>query len=671
MKRIAVRLAALMGLAGMASIPAHPLAELASYPWLGLFPGLVLARVLTPDARGAARLALSLALSPLISGVLACALLAVGVSLGNAALMIALASAAAWLATPETRRIREGFELPRGAVIVASLLAIAVSIPPFLNRYIEVRGDTWTHAAIAMQILARGLPPEDPRFASIPLHYVWFYNLFMAQLVSLRHGDTFHFMSAFNVATAFATVVCTALVAQRLWRGAAATAVAVVTCVGLNAGAWMLWPLHLLKALVGETRDLADVRQQLATLRLGDDRIIYSLSAPYSHMVSFLDKLMLGSPLAFGYLMMLVHLSGIVSWVTTGDRRALTLAFAGATGTMLFHGVVGLSVIPVWCVTLSLALAIHQWVPSARRALPAPRRLMPALSVTLAAGLLTTPYLLSVASGWAAESSGLRHRYLQISPMMLWTFATAGAVVWIAIWKPIREAWATAHPARTLVSLAWFMMTVFALVVHLPENNEMKFVFQAFVLGVLLAAPAIGEWAWGANATPRRRITLATLALVPVVLTFYGYLSDPRGRTDPVVTEPPGALAMAEWIRDHTPPDAMVLDAGFRDALMVKSARVLYLGTSFGPERAAFPLDQVRERRAVAADLYGAAPNADASLSALARFDRPLYVVYRPEDDSLTTKGWRALTARPRRVETVFERDGYRVLRVRLPREGS
>jgi hypothetical protein len=97
---------------------------------------------------------------------------------------------------------------------------------------------------------------------------------------------------------------------------------------------------------------------------------------------------------------------------------------------------------------------------------------------------------------------------------------------------------------------------------------------------------------------------------------------------------------------------------------MVRARRPLYLGTEFGPERAAFPLDQVLERRRVTADLYRTAGELEADLASLDRFQRPVYVVFRPEEDAHTATARAVLARHTDRFELVYERDGYRVLRL-------
>jgi hypothetical protein len=92
----------------------------------------------------------------------------------------------------------------------------------------------------------------------------------------------------------------------------------------------------------------------------------------------------------------------------------------------------------------------------------------------------------------------------------------------------------------------------------------------------------------------------------------------------------PGEPRVYEWIRTATPVDAVFVDDGFRDVIMVEGRRQLLLASKLGPELAAFPLEQILERRMVLSDLYGDADSLDRDVAVLHRLDRPAYLVVRP-----------------------------------------
>jgi len=666
--RNAVVLVAVTGVAWGAGTPA----ALSTYLALGLLPGLAAADLLAPRTRLALRLALGLALAPLVASVLAWVLIAFRVEMATASRIVFAAAALLVMGlarrrTPPTAIADDDpGALPAGAWAIGLGLALLVAIPPLVNAYIRVRGDTWTHAGIVMTILERGVPPEDPRFAGIPLHYPWFYNFFLALLDALGGEHTFAYMTMLNATTAYATVCVAASAALRLWRRReAATGIAVLIAVGVNAGAWLLWPLQLVRALTGETRGWPEVARQLATIELSSARVIYSLSAPFALMVSTLDKLLVGSPLAYGYLLMVLHVWAVLAWLEDRGVGNLVVIAAAAAGMMLFHGVVGLSVNPVWIGTLALAALIATRV----RWLPPAGRLAAAAGATLAGAALATPYMLSVSSGWESKQSGLRHSYFAPDLVMPWTLITACAFALGFALGPWRSAWQQRRASHAVIAIGLAAMIAFALVVRLPEHNEVKFVYQVFVLAALLAAP--GFFAWLAGWFARRRaLALAVVAIVfllPFGITLYGYVVDPEAHTHPSVVARPGEAALYRWIREQTPRESIVVDSGFRDLVMVRGRRALYLGTEFGPERAAFPLAQVIERRKVTGDLYSSANGLTADLVSLDRFGRPLYVIFRPEEDVRTAPARAALAARRDRFEPVYERDGYLVLKLVRP----
>src|SRR5438477_13066241 len=95
----------------------------------------------------------------------------------------------------------------------------------------------------------------------------------------------------------------------------------------------------------------------------------------------------------------------------------------------------------------------------------------------------------------------------------------------------------------------------------------------------------------------------------------------------------------------------VLVDNRYRDLIMVRACRQLYLGSASGPERAGFPLREVITRRAVMADLYGPARDLDGDVAALARLGRPAAVLYRSQDAAAGKRPDAALAARPDRFE--------------------
>ena len=237
-----------------------------------------------------------------------------------------------------------------------------------------------------------------------------------------------------------------------------------------------------------------------------------------------------------------------------------------------------------------------------------------------------------------------------------------------AIARPaLRRVFAERRIAGVWLALWTAGMTVFALVVHLPEWNESKFVWQVFApLAILGGASLPGAWAaWRARLGRPAAVALALfLFVLPSALFLRGYLADPRNRSAVETHPEPGELELHAWLREHTPSDAVLLDHHSRDLLLVQARRRMLAGHPHAAERAAFPREELARRRAVSADLYGAADSLDADAALLAGLGAPAYIVYRASD-FLDGAPWVALDADRARFERVYDSGRFLVYRWR------
>jgi hypothetical protein len=666
-------------------LPGAP-GELAAFVWLGVFPGMAAVRLLLPAAPPATRWSLGIALSPLVAAVAGWALLRAGQPLPTAARLVGLAG---WIlfAGGEARglvaRDPDEDDAPSDRATWGWALGAAavVALPVLVNAWTRYRSDTWVHAGLVYEISERGLPPQDPRFAGMPLNYVWFYNLFIALVDGLRAGSPFTSIIAANVCWMAIQVWLGWQLAWTLWRErAAARAALPLLVLGLNAGALLLWPMWLGRAFVGEVRGLAEARRIFDEGRWGTVDVLHQLNAPLSYMVNSWDKFTIGTALGYAYLLLLVMLWAAARWlegarpaagVPAGARaggtwRWLVVAFAAAAGTMLFHSVVGLSVIPVGlgaCLVFAVLARRDTALGPAARAV--------ALAAALGAGLVVTlPYFRSIVSGWEADRSGVPHQYLRLGWRMPWTLATACGVAALAAWPGLVRAWRERRRAALWLGVWTLGMTAFASVVHLPQDNEHKFVWQVFAPLALLGGPGFPALL----AATRRRVgpLLATALLgvafvLPSALFLFGYLTDPAGATAPETHREPGERELYAWVRTHTPAAAVFADDHGRDVLLVEGRRRLVVGTVYGPDKAAFPAGEMAHRRAVLADLYGAASMLAADAACLDSLAAPVYVLYRAADLEGRTP-WVALDADSAGFERVYADDhGHRVYRRRRP----
>lgn len=669
-----------LGLITLAGLRLRGIAgTIAIYPALGVFPGLAVALILGWRWSRGRRWLIGLTLSPLVSASAGWALMAAGLPLSSAARAVALAGFVSW-ALLEALRARhdeappeEGEPLPAWVRWWSLGLAAAIALPPLLNPFVYVHNDGWVHAGMAWEIAVRGMPPQDPRFAGMPINFVWFYNLFVALFSGLSGPggpagpDPFLIMATLNVIA----IALFARFAYRLgyavWRDReAATGAALLMALGFNAGAWLLWPLRFLSALVGCVRGATAVRQILQDVHLLDDRVFYSLGAPFAHPVNFLDKFMLGSPLAYTWLLTLFYLDALLEWVRMPRVELLAWAALATSGMLLFHAVPGLSVVPVALGALALALLLRRRWPW----LPGPGRLAAFAAATLLGMLAVTPYTLSITRGWG--HAGVHEPPFHLDLRMPWTLITSCAVGLAFAWRPLRRLVAERRIEGTLLLFYLAGMTAFALLVHLPESNEHKFAFQVFVplavLGGAAFLPVVRGWfrRWGVA----RAVGLLAVLSLSHVMMLGGYLLDPRGRSAPELQGAPGEEHLYAWMRDSTDARAVFVDARFRDLIMVRGRRRLYYGSVFGSSRAGFPPEQVIERRNVMSDLYGPGAALDADARSIAALGAPAFILVRPHDDgddAGPAAPWRSLERRPELFRRAYDRDGFRVYEVAGP----
>jgi hypothetical protein len=625
--------------------------------------------LLAGRAPGSPRWTLGLALSPLVSAAAGAVLAGLHVPLATAAVATGAGGWLLWLllglrAGDEKVPAEAGAADARFMVGFGVILGLVAALPWLVNPWILVRSDAWVHAGLVWEIVHHGVPPQDPRFAGLTANFMWFYNLFIALLTSLSRRDPFVFMALFNVLNLAVFAALVYRIGLELWHDrASARGATLLTILGLNAGAWLLWPLGLLGALWGSERGWPAIHSYVAGLKLGTCDVIFGLRAPYAFFVLLLDKFTVGTPLGYTWLLMAVWLWSLLRWLDQGRRQALLWAATAAAGMLFFHTVAGASVIPVGLAVLALVwLARSRW-----HWLPSRGRLTALAAATLAGALVAAPYTWAISRGWAPDRSGFKLPLLRPDWHMGWTLVTAcGVTCWFAR-RPIRRAFRERSAGGATLALFTLGLTAFALLVRLGLNNESKFVFEVFIpLAIFGGAAFLGELRAFVN---RRGPGLALPVLVLVflggpALMLEGYCADPAGRSSPELHRDQGEQRLYDWICTSTPSDAVLVDAWGRDLIMVLGQRRLWIGTTAPPELAAFPAREMRERQAMVADLYGTNADLAGSVAALRSLHQPAYVVYRP-GDSRTSAPWATLESRGSFFELAYNRDEYRVYRLR------
>jgi hypothetical protein len=335
-----------------------------------------------------------------------------------------------------------------------------------------------------------------------------------------------------------------------------------------------------------------------------------------------------------------------------------------------------MGMIPVTVGAIALGLLLRRgrpWLPEARAVLPFG-------AATLAGFAAGLPYLVSIASGWRNESSGLQHHWIQPGWRMPWSIATACFVTFLFAWPGARRAWAERRPFAAWLSLWTFGVLLMQCVVHLPEGNEHKYIWVAFLALALLGGreflPAMDRWRArlgdGAFAA-----VFAILFLVPPAAFLQGVLRDPMRHDSPALNPAPGETRLLAWVRDSTSANDVFLETRNRDLLVVQGPRRMLVATRAGADRAAFPVRDFERRREVTADLFGPVADADGDLATLAEVvahARAVHAVgrvlllYRASDFAPGDAPWERLEAAAGdRAERRYDADGFRVYALRLP----
>lgn len=550
---------------------------------LALAPGLWLARRVLPEAPHDARVALGLLLSPF-----ACALVVSLVRLGvpdPRAAARALVSLIALLAAAEALRPRDraSTELgSKGGWALAVVSAVVILAAHALNPVLTLRSDGAFHAGVVHAVL-KGLPPEDPWFAGLPLRYFWGVHAWIAcgtaLVPSLPPVALLPVSGAF--AAASAVLAASALVTRPGVPRATAPLAGALVLAGTAPFAWVALAV---RGLTGETRgfDLLLGHGAERALRALDPGLLHpSLVLPF-------DKFMVVTPFAWGLAGALLVASRLEGWFAEPSVRhgaAITLTLAAV---LALHPVAGVALV----IAASCAIAVSGLAGVAPR-----RGVALALVWTVLAGVVLAPPLRLFASG-GGEAATFR---IAGSFRGLVSALAGGALL---LPFAARELRAREHAlARLLPGVLLLACVVPALVVQLGGDNQSKFLNLAFALAAPLAAAGLGRWA--ASVT-RRRILLAGVlaAWLPALAAMGWAYAMERDSSADAPSRPP-ALVL-EAFGQESAPDAIVVDAtldptrGAAPALPALTGRSLLWGGRFMARKWGHPAAALSQRQRIA-----------------------------------------------------------------------
>lgn len=630
--------------------PALPAAALAVAlaAVLGYLPGALAAARLAPAWGRSGRALFALGVSPFLSGACASALIAIGTAPVVAARVV-VAALALWSVAdafaPRPRLVGPQREAETWIAALAWTAVVALLLRA--NPWLAPRSDGGFHAAVALQIAQRGVPPEDPFFAGLRLLYFWGGDAWAALWLALAPGlRVWTPLIALNLAGACAAVLGVCAIARRL--GAAAGGCAFAAGLAVVGSMPFGWGWVAARALAGEVRGWDEVRRLIA---LGADPALRALAEGLLHpsLVFFGDKFLVLTPFALGLGLFAALVLALLDLIERPRLRAAAALAVLEAAALYLHTVVGLAfgtVAVLWVLWAA-------W--RARR--PEERSLLRPLPFLVLAGMAAAaalaPYLAAIALGKRSVLAW------GLSPRALFSWLGAGA-----LFVPAGMLWLVARgrrpgPARELLGIA-VALTVLGLALRLPENNQAKFLSLLFVL---LAPPAALGWAalFTRLGGPGRVLLAAGLALatLPTVgLCVWGFAAE-RGQTPESWHEPQAAeRAALEWARTHTAATAVLADeTGSREAPVIAARSTLWGGAGRARDWG-YPEAALERRRRAVAELSAGREPPPGTRALLHALGRDLVVVARASAAGDSSAAWNALPRRPDRYQALYRGPG-------------
>lgn len=604
-------------------------------PLLAWAPGALLVAWARLFEGGATRAAASFALSPFLVAAPWAALCTSGLGAVPAARVVLLLLAGTALIRAARPGGEPGPKLGRPEALVALAWTAVVAALLFSHPALPPRADGWFHAGVVWQIADRGLPPEDPYFAGLPLLYFWGTHAWAAMALSLVPSlGVWLSLITLNLGAAAATLLAIAGLTRALG-GTAAQAgwASMLVLIGWTPFGWVQVAG---RALVGEVRGWPEV-QRLVDAGIDPMLVMLADGQLHASMAFQGDKALVLTPFGMGLALLVL---GLVTMIEPLRGRWRFVSLAVVIAAALFtHTVVGYALLLASGVWVAWALA------SAVRGEPGAMGRAWGIALAAAAALaLLAPYVISITAGkqgQVALAPGVEALRTALGGTGVFL---AGAALW----------WWRGRSGSAPVLLASILFLVLGLTLELSENNQSKF-FN--LLAVSLSAPAaMGLHAWATARSGIARLVrvafLAALLLPTPSLALWAFAAE-RGQAAGSWHEPsPESRRTFAWARANTAPPTMFADLGGARELFTISGRSVLWGGADGERDWGHPPAQLEiRRRAVRALCTGAAPDAEAAalLNSLAR---PIVVVCRaslPATDPV-----RELARR--------EESGYRVL---------
>ncbi|HEU4930268.1 MAG TPA: hypothetical protein VFU38_10610, partial [Candidatus Krumholzibacteria bacterium] len=502
----------------------------------------------------------------------------------------------------------------------------------------RIRSDAWFHAAVVAQMRDFGMPPQDPYFLGMPLQYMWFYHALLLTLSEALRVDSFWAMAIVNVHAVVALVLAAYYLASMLHPRFLHRFTAMATLVlAFNAAFWILLPVKLVKAFIGEVRGAEEIARTFALTPLHYDRA-YGFMNIYYNQEFFLDKFMVATAFGVALVFMTTAWGAAIDHLRSPSRFSLGLLALSIIGMLGFHSLVGF-VFLVGAVGGVAMLHLFRHHADDYR----PRAALAVLATSVLCFIATTPYLYQVMHAKERE---------QVFPLDFSFPKIAGILISsafvIAVALRARLPWRHRSADWRFLAFGTAAVTAFCFSIALPGPNTYdKLGYFVFIPFAIMAGIAIADSI--AARTGRARNLAATawvlLFFVPVnAIAFVSCFGTPDA-----VEVTPAEARLSEWVRANTTRESVFIDDHDRVPLLVTGPRRYYWGTLAYAEQWGYPKSEMTRRKHVVEALYSRSGLAADVLDAMRDVDEPLYVVVRPEHAGC------AATQHPEWFETVFD----------------
>ena len=397
------------------------------------------------------------------------------------------------------------------------------------------------HAGIVAQLVAGVVPPENPALAGEPIGFYWIYHWLLAVQGELCGLSILETAPTLNGVSLLVYVGAS----QRILRRFLAPRPALLASFAAGFAGNLGFPLLFAAQVLREGAPAPGTHLPFELLELG-------LPAGDPRLVTLLAKFLSMSGFPVGLACFAILLDELVP--ARGRRPQGAIVFLALCGAVLFHTTTALAAIPALGAAWLAAHATRDGRTSARAVLP--------MAGTFVAALVaTSPYLASVTvashapspfpPGREALAYNLRGLLLGATPL--------GIVVVLGA----RRAWGS--PTARFLLVATASLLAMGVLLALPDGNQYKLPLLAALPGGTLLFWSVRE---SASRFARAVFVAAVgLALASHALTVAAYLRSNMPLWRHVAGDggflafpgQPPLDAALRWLREHTPPDAVVL----------------------------------------------------------------------------------------------------------------